>query len=366
MEQVLARVQTYNIDDYTIAVFGAGNTAVLYKKCFIKEGIDPVYYIDNNPAKKNTFFQGKPVISLEELLIKQKEWKKPFLILICTANIYIGNQIKDQLKKNNLLFSTVDELVFSVNKDKILQIYDYLVDDISKETYTKVVQSRIENTAIPENMVFNNQYFALPEFSYHYTGEREVFVDLGAYTGDSLEQYINKKMGVFNKIFAFEPEEHNFNAMSYRVSRLKNEWAISDDKLITVNAGVGIKTGKIFLSTPSEGVQSSGSSARLGANFASDKKDGSKEITIYALDDYFKDQRVGFIKADIESYELDMLQGAVNIIKRDNPLLAICIYHNASDIYSIPLFIKKLNPEYKLKIRQHTYVSADTVLYAYI
>ncbi|GHT48154.1 hypothetical protein FACS1894102_0550 [Spirochaetia bacterium] len=86
---------------------------------------------------------------------------------------------------------------------------------------------------------------------------------------------------------------------------------------------------------------------------------------IYALDDYFKEQRVSFIKADIESYELDMLHGAQNIIKRDKPLLAICIYHNASDMFTIAKFIKELEPSYKLKVRQHTYTFAETVLYAY-
>jgi hypothetical protein len=96
-----------------------------------------------------------------------------------------------------------------------------------------------------------------------------------------------------------------------------------------------------------------------------DKTDGTEEIPLYALDDYFKEQKVSFIKADIESYELDMLRGAESIIKRDKPLLAVCIYHNASDMYTIPLFIKELNNNYKLKIRHHTYSLLDTVLYAY-
>jgi len=87
---------------------------------------------------------------------------------------------------------------------------------------------------------------------------------------------------------------------------------------------------------------------------------------VYTLDDYFKEQKVSFIKADIESYELDMLHGAESVIKRDRPLLAICIYHNASDMFTIPLFIKELCGDYKLKIRHHTYSLLDTVLYAYI
>ncbi|MDR3131046.1 MAG: hypothetical protein LBU18_05815 [Treponema sp.] len=91
----------------------------------------------------------------------------------------------------------------------------------------------------------------------------------------------------------------------------------------------------------------------------------AEETSLFALDDYFAEQKVSFIKADIESYELDMLWGAKSILKRDKPLLAVCIYHNASDMYTIPFFIKELNNDYKIKIRQHTYLLFDTVLYAY-
>jgi hypothetical protein len=106
--------------------------------------------------------------------------------------------------------------------------------------------------------------------------------------------------------------------------------------------------------------------ARLGANFITDNTEDAEKVMVYALDDYFKEQQVSFIKADIESYEQDMLHGAEAVIKRDKPLLALCIYHNASDMYTIPLSIKELCGDYKLMIRQHSYRFDETVLYAYI
>ena len=48
LEKILSNVQLNNLDDYTVVVFGAGNTSVLYQKCFKNEGIHPVYYIDND------------------------------------------------------------------------------------------------------------------------------------------------------------------------------------------------------------------------------------------------------------------------------------------------------------------------------
>ena len=96
-----------------------------------------------------------------------------------------------------------------------------------------------------------------------------------------------------------------------------------------------------------------------------DNAGNAEEVTVYALDDYFREQRISFIKADIESYELDMLHGAESVIKRDKPLLAVCHHHSASDMFMVPLFIREICKDYKLKMRHHKYSLMETVLYAY-
>jgi len=367
LKKVLSNIKPYNLNDYTVVVFGAGNTSLLYQKCFEHEGIRPVYYIDNSEAKLGTVFQGVSVISVEKLVSLQKTFSKPVLVLICSAQITVCNQIQLQQQKYGLTYITVDAFVFKKNADKIKTVCDLLADDLSRDVYIQLIKSRINNSPVPETLVSNEQYFSLPQFLER--SEKEVFVDLGAYVGDSIEQYINKKSGVFGKIYAFEPDTINFSALQHRSARLKNEWALSEQKLILVNRGVGAKTELKYLSpTPHHLINNAENitgSARLGATFASDRTDGM-EVMVYALDDYFKEQKVSFIKADIESYELDMLHGAESVIKRDRPLLAVCIYHNASDMFTIPLFIKELCGDYKIKIRHHTYDFADTVLYVYI
>ncbi len=370
LEKILSNIQPYDLDDYTVVVFGAGNTSVLYRKCFEREGIHPIYYIDNSVAKQGNVFQGVTVISLEKLVSLRKTFDKPVLVLICSAQITVCRQIRLQLQKYNIDHTTVDAVVFEKNADKIKKVYNSLDDDLSKDVYGQLIQSRINNIPIIESLVSNDQYFLLPPFIER--SQNEVFVDLGAYVGDTVEQYINKKSGVFGGIYAFEPDVVNFSALKHRAARLKNEWAFSDEKLTLVNGGVGSKSERGYLSASNSVLDSvtdtekTINSARLGAKIVTDKDEGSEEVILYSLDDYFKERCVNFIKADIESYELDMLHGAESIIKRDKPILAVCIYHNASDMYSIPLFIKEVQKDYKLKIRHHTYGLLDTVLYAYL
>lgn len=87
-------------------------------------------------------------------------------------------------------------------------------------------------------------------------------------------------------------------------------------------------------------------------------------IDVDSIDNVCSGDKVTFIKMDIEGSELEALRGAVNVIKRDKPRLAICIYHKPEDMYEIPFWIKETVPEYKLYIRHHTDGILETVLYA--
>jgi hypothetical protein len=87
---------------------------------------------------------------------------------------------------------------------------------------------------------------------------------------------------------------------------------------------------------------------------------------LVSLDDFLseKEQReITYIKLDIEGAELEALKGMKKIIATCKPKLAICIYHKPTDLWTIPLFIRSLNPSYKLYIRQHDRVH-ETVCYA--
>ena len=74
--------------------------------------------------------------------------------------------------------------------------------------------------------------------------------------------------------------------------------------------------------------------------------------------------RITFIKADVGGCEFELLKSAQNTILRDKPKLMICIHHKLDDIVDIPMYIKKMVPEYKLYIRYHSNGPGEIVLYA--
>lgn len=230
-------------------------------------------------------------------------------------------------------------------------------DDISKITYADMILTRMGRKVQNQELIFHNQYFEINEFTQR--DAFEVFVDCGAYVGDTIEQYLTVKSGVFGKIYAFEPDEINCNALKYRVERLKKEWAIEDDRIEIIKGGIGEKKTHLQMRAIQNG------NDRLGTGFLLESENIDSGTDIFAIDDYFSEIPISFLKADIESFEESMIRGGKNIIKRDKPKIAVCIYHNASDMYRIPLLIKEINPNYRLSVRQHYFGMCETVLYAY-
>jgi hypothetical protein len=89
---------------------------------------------------------------------------------------------------------------------------------------------------------------------------------------------------------------------------------------------------------------------------------GTLLIKIITLDEwvYKENIKVNFIKADIEGYERKMLQGAVNIIKTQQPVLSLCTYHMPDDPEVMKDIILSANPYYKIiqrRMKMFAYVS---------
>ena len=91
---------------------------------------------------------------------------------------------------------------------------------------------------------------------------------------------------------------------------------------------------------------------------------GNVTIDAEKIDDLIGGESVNFIKMDIEGSELPALRGATETIQRNLPTLAICAYHKADDLITIPQFIKSLHDGYKFYLRKHTRI-AETELVLY-
>ncbi|MFP3153308.1 FkbM family methyltransferase [Lachnospiraceae bacterium ZAX-1] len=90
----------------------------------------------------------------------------------------------------------------------------------------------------------------------------------------------------------------------------------------------------------------------------------TKTVNAVTIDETVQNEKISYIKLDIEGAELEALHGAVKTILRDKPMLAISVYHKAIDFIDIPEFIMSVRRDYSLYMRHYTITPAETVLYA--
>lgn len=359
VREELAQALSRKFDDSVgVAVYGAGDTAERWFAPFLEGDVVPDCFIDDTPGKAGTLLYNKPVIGFEEA----HEKCKSFLILL--GSIVPGTReiMADSLRKHPIEGADVcmnwEEYVFCKHAKEVLSVFDMLDDGVSKATYANMILARMGKMVQDQAYTYPGQsYFGVPEF--RKLNFQEVFVDCGAYVGDTLEQFLNVRWGEVKKMFAFEPMERQFRAMQARVERLKREWALTDEQIQLIQAGVGERSYKTEMKQYEKGDAPITGEALSGESAHGD-------IPVISIDDFFTEQPITFLKADIEGFEWKMLHGAEVTIKRDRPKLAICIYHTPFDMYRIALWTKSVCPDYKFAVRQHYCDIWETVLYAYI
>lgn len=164
------------------------------------------------------------------------------------------------------------------------------------------------------------------------------------------------KHGIFKKIISLEGDAINFKRLESNVEQLKEKYQLDSGRIELHNCAVSDKIGTVNFSRYEE-------NDGIGSKITDDQTEGDCQMV--CLDDYIKEPYT-FLKADIESFEYRMLCGAKRGIQAYRPRMSICIYHSAIDLYSIPLLIRDILPEYHFAVRHHADDLTGIVLYTWI
>ncbi len=354
VEKIVSEIRNKKLDfnNSNIVLFGAGmNGSLAYQKLKVKYTV--VGFSDNNSSRWGCTNEGLQIINPAELKNIEN------LLVVITVTGKPCKAISEQLDNLNLANLTYFELCISENFEQFNRVYnELLIDDFSKKTYRNIILGNLlQDESLLKEVFVKNQYFELPEFNL--STPKEVFVDCGAFAGDTMEAFIFNRAGTFKKMYCFEPTEKTYRAMNFRSERLIKEWALAERQIVLEQKVVGSENGSIFFADEINADKSNRMSNET------DKK--GQSITIVTLDSYFEniEDKPTFIKADIEGAEVDLINGAKSIIINHKPQLAICLYHCVDDLFEIPLLLKQLNPEYKMDIRHHMPNYYETVLYCY-
>lgn len=173
-------------------------------------------------------------------------------------------------------------------------------------------------------------------------GYDEIFMDLGAYNGDTVREFAGETEGKYQKIYAVEPDKKNFSSLLKKTSEISC--------IEYINAAIDSKKGEIFFSMKS------------GRN--SSAADKGKLINAESVDSILSGNPVTYIKMDVEGQELRAIEGGKSTILKYKPKMLISAYHRAEDLFSLPLKVMEIRDDYKIYMRHYPYIPAwDTNYY---
>jgi FkbM family methyltransferase len=233
--------------------------------------------------------------------------------------------------------------VLTRNLARLARTAEGFADEISRQVLFRTCAFRLGlDLDYSSHLSEGSQYFneiTLPALA----GRSIVYLDCGAYNGDTYIDLQSRPDVRCSQAFLLEPDPANFSELVSRVSTLH-----SSAICLPLAAA---ETYSILT------FSSDGTSSAIGAN-------GDVHIAAVAVDELLPGGTVDLIKIDVEGAEARVLRGARQTILRNRPVLAVSLYHNPQDLWELPELLSDLCRDYRLYVRQHCFNSFDLVLYA--
>jgi FkbM family methyltransferase len=352
--------------DAPFVLFGAGHLGRKVLRKLATIGKRPLAFIDNNPKLWGTEVHGLPVMSPADAASR---YDPGYLGVITT--IWCGeatDKMSDRINPLRALgFSRIalfGHLAWKFKEEflphycldspskvidaaeSVRQAFALMSDETSRQLFVDHIEWRLfldyDLLPPPSNLeIYFNKHFV----SHCAT---EVLYDIGAYTGDSVEDFLRSERGSqFSEIHSFEPSPNNFLKLEAYLHRLQG----MSGKTFPHQMALGDVQGSIAVE------EDNGPASRVGV--------GSLNVPMTTIDEFSRMHTAPtFIKIDIEGFEPSCLQGAEHTIRRSGPVVAVCVYHLQAHLWEIALQLHTYNPTYRFFLCPHLADGWDLVLYA--
>ena len=221
--------------------------------------------------------------------------------------------------------------ILTTRWDEIESLYHRLADYRSKKVLTAVLDNWITFSYKGLDGAMEHCFKPYFDLDLIQCDENEVFVDLGAYIGDTVEDYIySYGEANYKRIYTYEMEPDNIKTLHQKFD--------GNPKIVIRPVGVCDRKGQMFLA----------GNGTVDAQFLTES--GEIPVETVALDEDIKEP-ITLLKTDIEGAEMAALKGARRHITEDKPKLAISIYHSNSDLLDIIKRIDEYQPGYTFYLR---------------
>ncbi len=328
-----------------IAVYGTGNGADKVFDEFGKLGITVSAVVASDGFVRKRSFHGFEVKSVSQLENEIGD----FVIALAFASPLpeVIENIKALSLRHKIIMPSVPvygENIFNKtflkeHLQKVENTYNLLADEKSRIVFENIVRFQITGEL---SLCFECESNKDEAFEILNLTDNESFLDLGAYRGDTINEFFNY-VNNYKKIVAVEPDTRTFKKLRIKCENYKN--------CIAINNAIWSHNCTLTFD---------GNKGR-GASASENGEEKNAICVDYVTNKYGE---FTYINIDVEGAEKEMLQGAKTTLKQHKPKLCMAVYHRSEDIFDLIDCINYINPDYKIYLRHHPHISFwDTNLY---
>jgi len=331
----------------SLVLFGAGLLGRITLAGLRRAGLEPLAFADNSPRLWNQLVDGIPVLSPAGA-VRRYANSACFVV-----TIYNGSGVRQQLKTMGcpmvahfvpLYWKYAGIFIpdsgiglphdLAAHAEAIESCYTILADAQSRQELCGQFRWRywLDSAALPPAEDARDNYFPALATA----GDDEVFVDGGAFDGDTVRAFLEHRSGRFGHVFALEPDRSNRARLEFYRDSLPPEVGA---RMTVLPYAIGNQNRSVtFCGTGS---------------VISQMGEGSDLVECRRLDDIDWRFPPTYIKMDIEGAEPEALEGGARMLRESMPVLAVCVYHRSEHLWQIPAQIHALAPEYRLFLRRY-------------
>ncbi len=291
---------------------------------------------------RNKQFHGHKISSYKEL----KEQFGEMIVLLCFGSSLpdVIDNIKKIAAEQELYAPEVaviggglfDNEYYNNHKSDFDLVRSKLADETSVKTFDNILKYKLSGKI---EYLLDCEVDPEEPYNSFLKLNNDNFVDLGAYNGDTVADFINHCPN-YSQITAVEPDKKTFKKLQKNTEDINN--------LLLINACVSNKCGLLPFS------------AKGGRNSSlSAEGELLESITVDSLK-----TDASFIKMDVEGEEVSAINGSKETISKHKPKMLISAYHRTDDFIKIPQAVLNIRNDYKIYMRHFKYLPAwDTNFY---
>lgn len=329
--------------DKTVVLYGMGNGGDKVMDACASKGIAVSGVFASDGFARGNLFHGMPVRSWSET--KAVYGAENLIVLLCfgTSRPEVLENILRIASEAELYAPDVpafgdglfDRAFFEAHREKLERARALFCDEESVRIFDNVLWYKLTGD-IRYLLDAESDTEEIREHILQPEGIR-FYADLGAYNGDTVREILECAPQL-ERVYALEPDARNYKKLeAYAKTETRAE-------VRAINAGAWCESTTLYFD------KSGNRNASFGVNRSQSLEERPVkliEVRAEPLDCVLDGERVDYIKYDVEGSERKALLGSQKTVARWMPTMLVSLYHRNEDLFSLPMLIHELFPDYR-------------------